>query len=74
MYKKLVVGFAFMVPDVSHNEAYISFIYTHPEWRTGGIASVMLYHLTQVRIAPMQELNKLYELHELHELHDCAIF
>lgn len=48
MYKKLIIGFAFMVPDVSHDEAYISFIYTHPEWRGAGIASIMMYHLIQV--------------------------
>ncbi|PVD22849.1 hypothetical protein C0Q70_16107 [Pomacea canaliculata] len=45
MYKKLVVAFAFMVPDVKFNEAYISFIFTHPEWRGVGIAHFMLYHL-----------------------------
>ena len=49
VYGKLVVGFAFMVPDVSHTEAYISFVFTHPEWRRAGIAKSMLYHLCQVR-------------------------
>lgn len=48
MYRKLVVGFAFMVPDVKFNEAYIPFIFTHPEWRRSGIAKFMLYHLIQV--------------------------
>lgn len=47
MYRKLVVGFAFMVPDVKFNEAYIPFIFTHPEWRKSGIAKFMLYHLIQ---------------------------
>lgn len=47
MYRKLVVGFAFMVPDVKYNEAYIPFIFTHPEWRRSGIARFMLYHLIQ---------------------------
>ncbi|GAB6032738.1 Cysteine-rich protein 2-binding protein [Chamberlinius hualienensis] len=47
LYKKLVIGFAFLVPDVKYNEAYISFIFTHPEWRNAGIATVMLYHLIQ---------------------------
>lgn len=37
-----------MVPDVKFNEAYISFIFTHPEWRRAGIAKFMLYHLIQV--------------------------
>ncbi|XP_068626195.1 cysteine-rich protein 2-binding protein [Battus philenor] len=47
MYKKLVVGCAFLVPDVGHNEAYISFILTRPEWRNAKIATFMLYHLLQ---------------------------
>ena len=37
-----------MVPDVAYNEAYISFIFTHPEWRQAGIGSFLLYHLIQV--------------------------
>ena len=37
-----------MVPDVKQNEAYISFIFTHPEWRRAGMATFMLYHLIQV--------------------------
>jgi predicted GNAT family acetyltransferase len=44
------VAFAFMIPDVSHSEAYISFVFTHPEWRRVGIAKFMLYHLCQVKI------------------------
>ena len=48
LYKKLIVGFAFLVPDVSVNEAYVSFIFTRPEWRKAGIGSFMLYHLIQV--------------------------
>ncbi|VDH93068.1 Hypothetical predicted protein [Mytilus galloprovincialis] len=47
LFRKIVIGFAFMVPDVSYNEAYISFIFTHPEWRGAGIAKFMLYHLIQ---------------------------
>ena len=43
-----------MVPDVKHNEAYISFIFTHPEWRRAGIASFMLYHLIQVSLHAAQ--------------------
>ena len=49
-FRRLVVGFAFMVPDVTFNEAYISFIFTHPDWRRAGIATFMLYHLIQVAI------------------------
>lgn len=47
LYRKMVIGFSFMVPDVKCNEAYISFIFTHPEWRKAGIATFMLYHLIQ---------------------------
>ena len=48
LYRQLVIGFAFLVPDVSHTEAYISFVFVHPEWRLGGIAKFMIYHLIQV--------------------------
>lgn len=48
IFRKVVIGFAFMVPDTKYNEAYISFIFTHPEWREAGIATFMLYHLIQV--------------------------
>lgn len=47
MYKKLVIGFAFMVPDVKYNEAYISFILVHPDWQRAGVGTHMLYHLIQ---------------------------
>ncbi|XP_015188099.1 PREDICTED: cysteine-rich protein 2-binding protein isoform X1 [Polistes dominula] len=47
LYKKLVIGFAILVPDVNYNEAYISFLLTRPEWRKSGIATFMLYHLIQ---------------------------
>ncbi|XP_046392882.1 cysteine-rich protein 2-binding protein [Ischnura elegans] len=47
LYRKLIVGFAVMVPDVQHNETYISFLFTRPEWRRAGIATFMLYHLIQ---------------------------
>lgn len=49
LYKKVVVGFGFMVPDVQYNQAYISFLLVHPEWRRAGIATFMIYHLIQVR-------------------------
>jgi len=45
LYGHLIIGFAFMVPDVSYNEAYISYLFTHPDWRGAGIAKFMLYHL-----------------------------
>jgi len=47
LYGHLIVGFAFMVPDVSYNEAYVSYLFTHPEWRGAGIATFTLYHLIQ---------------------------
>ncbi|KAI4883743.1 hypothetical protein NFI96_022358 [Prochilodus magdalenae] len=47
LYKKVVIGFGFMVPDVKYNEAYISFLLVHPEWRRAGIATFMIYHLIQ---------------------------
>ncbi|XP_039305118.1 cysteine-rich protein 2-binding protein isoform X2 [Solenopsis invicta] len=47
LYKKLVVGFAILVPYIGFNEAYISFFLTRPEWRRSGIGTFMLYHLIQ---------------------------
>ncbi|XP_044746331.1 cysteine-rich protein 2-binding protein [Coccinella septempunctata] len=47
VYRRLIVGFAFLVPNVSHTENYISFIFTRPGWRNVGIATFMLYHLIQ---------------------------
>ncbi|XP_058030589.1 cysteine-rich protein 2-binding protein isoform X2 [Ahaetulla prasina] len=52
LYKKVIVAFGFMVPDVKYNEAYISFLFVHPEWRRSGIATFMIYHLIQVASAP----------------------
>ncbi|KAL0116958.1 hypothetical protein PUN28_010081 [Cardiocondyla obscurior] len=47
LYKKLVIGFAILVPYVGYNEAYISFFFTRPEWQRSGIGTFMLYHLIQ---------------------------
>lgn len=47
LYKKVIIGFGFMVPDVKYNQAYISFLLVHPEWRRAGIATFMIYHLIQ---------------------------
>lgn len=47
LYRKIIIGFAFMVPDVKYNEAYITFVFCHPEWRRAGIATFMIYHLIQ---------------------------
>ena len=47
LYKKMIIGFGFLVPDVAFNEAYISFLLVHPDWQHAGIGSFMLYHLVQ---------------------------
>ncbi|KAH8249109.1 hypothetical protein KR032_005884 [Drosophila birchii] len=47
LYRKLVIGCGFLVPDVGYNEAYISFMAVRPNWQRSGIASFMLYHLIQ---------------------------
>lgn len=57
LYKKVVVGFGFMVPDVKYNEAYISFLLVHPEWRRAGIGTFMIYHLIQVRVCVAVTVN-----------------
>ena len=46
-YGKLVVGCAFMTPDVKVSEAYIPFLLVHPDFQGCGIGKVMLYHLIQ---------------------------
>lgn len=58
LYKKVVIGFGFMVPDVKYNEAYISFLLVHPEWRRAGIATFMIYHLIQVKLRPLLNARK----------------
>ncbi|KAK4878550.1 hypothetical protein RN001_011056 [Aquatica leii] len=50
LYGKLIVAFAFVIPDVKFNECYISFIFTRPGWRKCGIAKFMLYHLIQTSL------------------------
>ncbi|MPC30461.1 Cysteine-rich protein 2-binding protein [Portunus trituberculatus] len=47
LYRRLVVGFGVVVPDTGYNEAYLSFLLVHPEWRRAGIATFLLYHLIQ---------------------------
>jgi len=57
LYRKLIVGFAFLVPNAAHNESYLSFIFVHPDWRNSdknclntniSIAQYMLYYLIRV--------------------------
>ena len=47
LYGNLVIGCAFMTPDVKVNEAYISFLAVHPEFQRSSIGKLMLYHLIQ---------------------------
>ncbi|RZF41495.1 hypothetical protein LSTR_LSTR000209 [Laodelphax striatellus] len=47
LYKKLIVGFAFLDPDFSPTETYLTFLFTRPQWRGAGLASFMIYHLIQ---------------------------
>lgn len=47
LYGKIVIGFAFMAPLEKCNDAYLSFLWTHPHFRRKGLARFMLYHLTQ---------------------------
>ena len=47
LYGKLLIGCAFMTPDVKVNEAYISFFLVHPDFQKCGIGHIMLYHLIQ---------------------------
>lgn len=55
LYRKLIIGFAFMVPNPTHKESYLSFIFVHPDWRINSkdeqnvsVAQYMLYYLIQV--------------------------
>ncbi|CAH1116787.1 unnamed protein product [Phaedon cochleariae] len=50
LYKRLIIGFAFLVPDVNYTENYLSFIFTRPYWRNCGIAKFMIYHLIQTSL------------------------
>lgn len=60
LYKKLIVGFAFVVPSkISQSkEAYLSFIFVHPDWRKVSvdvengisIGRFMLFYLIKVKL------------------------
>ena len=64
LYGKLIVGFAFLVPNTAIKEAYLSFIFVHPDWRNSdlirksgelnrnnvSIAQYMIYYLIKVCI------------------------
>ncbi|KAG1649505.1 Cysteine-rich protein 2-binding protein [Nymphon striatum] len=43
MYRKLIIGFGFMIADAKVNEAYITYLFTHPDWRRAKIGTFMLY-------------------------------
>ena len=54
LYRKLIIGFAFLVPNDAQKDFYLSFIFVHPDWKTSNkensisIAQYMLYYLIQV--------------------------
>ncbi|XP_050506057.1 cysteine-rich protein 2-binding protein [Diabrotica virgifera virgifera] len=50
LYKRLIIGFSFLVPDVKNTENYMSFLFTRPGWRNCGIAKFMIYHLIQTSL------------------------
>ncbi len=50
LYRKLIIGFAFLVPNISFKEDYLSFIFVHPNWRLSNIAKYMLYRLAQINL------------------------
>ena len=64
LYRKLIIGFAFLVPNVDIREYYLSFIFVHPDWRLSGrakddpsqcsIAHYMLHYLIQVSCEPLK--------------------
>jgi len=67
MYRKLIIGFAVLVPNVTHKESYLSFIFVHPDWRNvsesvGNIGSVsiaqyMLYYLIRVKLKKIVKIS-----------------
>nr|XP_018914455.1 PREDICTED: cysteine-rich protein 2-binding protein [Bemisia tabaci] len=46
-YKKLIIGFGVMIPNLDVNEAYITYLFVRPYWRKCGIATFIIYHLIQ---------------------------
>ena len=73
LYRKLIIGFAFLVPNLTHKESYLSFIFVHPDWRCNSkedgnvsIAQYMLFYLIQVNfdlfyIFKLKFINFLYK-------------
>jgi len=50
LYRRLCIGFAFLVPDTRWNESYLSFYGVHPDWKNSGIGTYMLYHIIQTNM------------------------
>ena len=50
LYKRLCIGFAFLVPDTRWNESYLSYFGVHPDWKNSGIGTFMLYHIIQTNM------------------------
>ena len=78
LYGKLVVGFAFLVPNVELREAYISFIFVHPDWRSMkqanandneasgpsvSIAQYMMFYLIEVNSLDEWKEKELSKMH-----------
>jgi len=77
-------SFAFLVPNsiMSHKEAYLSFIFVHPDWRSPrnptddhiSIGQYMLFYLIQVINMSMEiflKIQKNFILFNYTNLQDC---
>lgn len=49
MYRKLIIGCAFLTTQLKSDEAYITFIAVRPGWDKAGIGSFMINHLMKVK-------------------------
>jgi ribosomal protein S18 acetylase RimI-like enzyme len=71
LYKRLVIGCGFIT-----SQGYISYLFTHPDWRRAGIGKFMLYQLVQSCInanqdamvdddcfSPKKDINDMVALH-----------
>ncbi|KAK9505304.1 hypothetical protein O3M35_009392 [Rhynocoris fuscipes] len=69
LYKRIIVGFGLMSPGEHLNDAYVSYLLVRPEWRKCGIATFILYHLTQtcmtwnitLHVSPTNQSTILYQ-------------
>lgn len=65
LYKRLVIGCGFITP-----QGYISYLFTHPDWRRAGIAKYMLYQLVQAcnSVDPEMMNEDYYQRKELNDI------